>query len=370
MRLSLLRLPLVFALAAVSAVAQPAGPTPVVGVMPVAREAVAAAASFAGRVEALDRVHLVARVSGVLEERTFREGQEVQPGELLFIIERAPYLAAVEAAKAALASAEAARANADAQLARAEELLRTRDISPATRDQRKAEAEIAAARVLEARAALTRAELDLDYTLIRAPVAGRIGRAAVSPGNVVGPETGPLALLVGQDPMAVTFAVSQRLFLDLARRRGGENARALEVRLRFQDGSLYDEVGRIDFVDVTVARGTDTITVRARIANPRRELVDGQFVTVTIAEAEAAPRLVIPQSAMLLDRQGAHVFVVEDGRAVLRRLRVGQTVAAGRIVVEEGLAEGEMLVVDGLQRVRPGLAVQTVPAATRPGGGS
>lgn len=351
--------------------AQPAAPpAPAVGVIQVAKEAVTETMSFIGRVEAIDRVNLVARVNGFLKERTFREGQEVKKDDLLFIIEREPYQAAVESAQAALASAEAAKLNADVQLARADDLLRTRDISPATRDQRKAEADMAAARVLEAQAALTQAQINLDYTLIRAPVAGRIGRAAVSPGNVVGPDTGPLALLVGQDPMYITFPVSQRVFLALRQAgRRGDGGRA-QVRIRFQDGSLYDLVGQIDFVDVTVAQGTDTITVRARIDNPDRQLVDGQFVSVTVEGQEPEQRVVIPQSALLLDQQGAYVLVVEDNKAAVRRLKTGQVLDGGRVAVDQGLSEGDLVIVDGLQRVRPGLPVQAAPAAQRPARGS
>jgi membrane fusion protein (multidrug efflux system) len=370
-RIVALSLAMVLALAPPAVIAQPAAPAaPAVGVIQVAKEAVTESMSFIGRVEAIDRVNLVARVNGFLQERTFREGQEVKKDDLLFIVERAPYMAAVESAQASLASAEAAKLNADVQLARAEDLLRTRDIPPATRDQRKAEADIAAARVLEAQAALTQAEINLDYTLIRAPVDGRIGRASVSVGNVVGPDTGPLALLVGQDPMYVTFPVSQRVFLAL-RQAGRRDERArTQVRIRFQDGSLYDQVGRIDFVDVTVAQGTDTITVRARIDNPDRRLIDGQFVSVTVEGQEPEQRIVVPQAALLLDQQGAYVFVVEDGKAAARRLRTGQVLEGGRVAVEEGLSEGDFVIVDGLQRVRPGQPVQAAPAAPRPARGS
>lgn len=351
--------------------AQPAAPpAPAVGVIKVTKEAVTESLSFIGRVEAIDRVNLIARVNGFLQERTFREGQEVKKDDLLFIIEREPYQAAVESAKASVASAEAAKLNADVQLARAEDLLRTRDIPPATRDQRKAEADMAAARVLEAQAALTQAQINLDYTLIRAPVAGRIGRAAVSPGNVVGPDTGALALLVSQNPMYITFPVSQRVFLAFRQAgRQGDGSRA-QVRARFQDGSQYEQVGHIDFIDVTVAQGTDTITVRARIDNPQRQLVDGQFVSVTVEGPEPEQHVVIPQSALLLDQQGAYVFVVEDGKAAVRRLKTGQALEGGRLSVNEGLSEGDLLIVDGLQRVRAGQPVQAAPAAQRPAGGS
>jgi membrane fusion protein (multidrug efflux system) len=346
--------------------AQPAQPpmTPV-AVIAVAEEDVTQGQDFIGRVEAVDRVSLVARVTGFLEQQTFRDGQEVKKDDLLFVIERAPFVASVSAAKAELASAEALKLNADLQLQRAEELLRTNNIPLATRDQRRAEAAAAAAKVLEAQAALERAEISLGYTLIRAPVAGRIGRASVSVGNVVAPQSGTLALLVSQDPMYVTFPVSQRLLLELKRaRQNGQEARPTRVRLAFADGSLYDQSGEIDFVDVTVAQGTDTVSIRARMPNPNRLLTDGQFVTVRVEGREPEKRIVIPQSALMLDQQGAFVFVVEQGRAALRRIRTGQS-QGGRVAVEDGLKPGDMLIVDGLQRIRPGAPVQPTPLPPR-----
>jgi membrane fusion protein (multidrug efflux system) len=360
-------LPVLLALAG-GASAQPALPPSIpVGVLAVALEDVTQAASFIGRVEATSRVALVARVTGFLEQQTFRDGQDVAKDALLFVIEREPFIAAVNAAKATLAAAEAQKLNAELQLARAEELLRTNNIPLATRDQRRAEAAAAEAAVLEARAALETAEISLGYTLIRAPVAGRIGRAAVSVGNVVSPQSGPLALLVSQDPMYVTFPVSQRILLDLKRRRDqGGAAAPVRVTVAFADGSDYAETGEIDFVDVTVAQATDTVAVRATIPNPNRLLTDGMFVTVRVEGAEPEKRVVIPQASILLDQQGAYVFVAESGRAAVRRLRTGQP-AGARIVVEEGLKPGELLIIDGLQRIRPGAPVQPVPASPRAG---
>jgi membrane fusion protein (multidrug efflux system) len=352
----------------VLATAQPAQPPRVpVSVMPLAEEDVTQAQSFIGRIEAVDRVSLVARVTGFLEQQTFRDGQEVKKDDLLFVIEREPFVAAVSAAKAELASAEAVKLNADVQLARAEELLRTNNIPISTRDQRRAEAATAAAKVLEAQAALQQAEINLGYTLIRAPVAGRIGRASLSVGNVVSPQSAPLALLVSQDPMYVTFPVSQRILLDLrrAQQQRGAAAAATRVRLVFPDGSLHDEAGEIDFVDVTVAQGTDTVTVRARIPNPGRVLTDGQLVTVRVEGREPEKRIVIPQSSIMLDQQGAFVFVVEQDRAAQRRIRTGQPIGA-RVTVMDGLKSGDMLIVDGLQRIRPGAQVQATPVPPAP----
>jgi len=348
------------------ALAQPAqAPAVPVGVLAVAEEDVTQSTSFIGRIEAVDRVSLVARVTGFLEQQAFRDGQDVKADDLLFVIEREPFVATVNAAKATLASAEAQKLNAELQLARAEELLRTNNIPVATRDQRRAEQAAAAAAVLEARAALETAEINLGYTLIRAPVAGRIGRAAASVGNVVSPQSGSLALLVSQDPMYVTFPVSQRILLDLKRRRdAGAAAAPVRVKLAFADGSEHAEAGAIDFVDVTVAQGTDTVAVRATMPNPNRMLTDGMFVTVRVEGSAPEKRVVIPQSAILLDQQGAYVFVADAGRAVVRRVRTGQPVGA-RITVEEGLRPGEMLVIDGLQRIRPGAPVQATPIAPR-----
>ena len=368
--LAILSLAATLALAGTAALAQvqPQAPATPVGVIVTAEEEVTPAQSFIGRIEAVNRVSLVARVTGFLEQQTFRDGQEVEKDALLFVIERAPFIAAVNAAKAALASAEAEKLNADLQLERAEELARTNNIPDATRDLRRAEAAVAAAKVLEAKAALEQAEINLGYTLIRAPVAGRIGRSAVSVGNVVGPTTGPLALIVSQDPMYVTFPVSQRVLLELKRERlaTGAAAGAVDVRVTFPDGSVYPEIGRIDFVDVTVRQATDTVTVRAGIANPDRLLTDGQLVTVRVEGREPERRVVIPQSAILLDQQGAYVFIAEANRAAMRRIRTGQAIGA-RIVVEEGLKPGESLIVDGIQRIRPGAAVVPSPLPASPG---
>ncbi len=171
-------------------------------------------ASIVGRVSAVDTVQIIPRVTGFLRERTFIEGQEVRAGDLLFVLEREPFEAAVAARRADLASARAALLNAERQLARAEELVRTNNIPLATRDQRRAEAEMARARVQEAEAALRMAGIDLGYTLITAPFAGRIGRPVASVGAVVSPQSGPLATLTSVDPMHVTFRVSQREVLE------------------------------------------------------------------------------------------------------------------------------------------------------------
>ena len=344
---------------------------PAVGVVPVERRAVEGRASFVGRVSAVDTVQIIARVTGFLRERTFTEGQEVRAGDLLFMLEREPFEASYAARKADLASAKAALLNAELQLARAEELVKTNNIPVATRDQRRAEAEIARARLQEAEAAVRIAEIDLGYTLITAPFAGRIGRSAVSVGAVVSPQSGPLATLTSVDPMHVTFRVSQRAVLEYQRRRAGAGeaqaaADTLAVRMRLADGSPYPHEGVIDFIDPQIDRGTDTQAVRASIPNPERILFDGATVTVEVAAREPRRALIIPRSALLADREGQYVFVVDaQGRAAVRRVRVGDTTPATAEIVE-GLSEGENLIVEGIQRIRAGIPVQAGPATAAP----
>lgn len=365
--LSLLWLWLCLAVSSPAGAQVAASQAPPVGVVPVERRALTDSSSFVGRISAVDTVQIVARVTGFVVERTFIEGQEVRKGDLLFILEREPFEAAVASRKADLASAKAALLNAELQLARAEELVRTNNIPVATRDQRRAEAEMARARVQEAEAALRIAEIDLGYTLISAPFAGRIGRSAVSVGAVVSPQSGPLATLTSVDPMHVTFRVSQREVLEYQRRRAenGEASpasRRLAVRLRLADGTAYPHEGVIDFIDPQIDRGTDTQAVRAEIPNPERILFDGGTVTVEVVAREPRRALVIPRAALLADREGHYVFVVDDAsRAAVRRVRVGETTPAA-VEIVDGLGEGENLIVEGIQRIRPGLPVQAGPA--------
>lgn len=353
-----------------AASAQPT-PAPPVGVVPVERRALTDSATFVGRITAVDTVQIVSRVTGFLRERTFIEGQEVKRGDLLFMLEREPFEAAVAARMADLASAKAALLNAELQLARAEELLKTNNIPLATRDQRRAEAEMAKARVQEAEAALRIAEIDLGYTLISAPFAGRIGRSAVSVGAVVSPQSGPLATLTSVDPMHVTFRVSQRQVIEFQRRRAengetGPAAQALAVRVRLADGTPYPHEGTIDFIDPQIDRGTDTQAVRATLPNPERMLFDGATVTVEVTARAPRQAILIPRAALLADRQGQYVFVVDgEGRAAVRRVRVGETTPATAEIVE-GLNEGENLIVEGIQRIRPGIPVQAGPATAPP----
>ena len=236
--------------------------------------------SFTGRIEAMDKVDLRARVEGFLEQRLFTEGQDVKAGDLLFVIEKAPYQAEIENVDASIARAQATLDQAEIEQRRQAELVKKQATAQARLDETTARSGEAKADLRRQQAALTTAELNLGYTDIKAPIAGRIGRSNFSVGNFVGPQSGTLATIVSQDPMYVTFPVTQRQLLAVRKEgaAGGNDPKSMAVKVQLADGSLYGEVGRLNFVDVQVNQGTDTVQVRATLPNPDGVLVDGQLV--------------------------------------------------------------------------------------------
>lgn len=329
-----------------------ATPPPAVTVISVQPTEFTPGFGFNGRVVAVDEVELRARVTGFLQKRLFEEGADVETGDLLFVIEKAPYEAVVAQRQAELASAEAKKVNTAAQLQRGEELVRNNNIPQSEVDLRRAEDQMAAAAIQQARAALEQAEINLSYTEIHAPIAGRIGRAAFSVGNLVGPDSGVLATLVSQDPIYVTFPVSQRQLLAHRGERGDP-----VVRVTLPDGTLYQHPGKLNFLDVQVDPGTDTLTVRAELPNPDRVLVDGQFVGVRVERGAPERVLAVPQAALQVDQAGPYVLVVgDDGKVEARRVTLGDAEGT-QVVVERGLNEGERIIIEGIQKVRPGMAV-------------
>src|SRR6516225_3638837 len=275
------------------AAAQGAPPPPAVSVTPVVSRQVTETIDYVGRLTAVDKVDIVARVPGFLEERKFKEGQYVKTGDLLFLIEQATYKAAVEQARATLAKAKATEVNAKLQLDRGKELVRNQNIPQSTLDQ---------------------AEINLGYTEIRSPIDGRIGLEIFTKGNLVQPSSGRLATIVSQDPIYVTFQVSQRNLLDYFRRRAedpGKNTH-VNVRIKLPNGTIYPHAGMSDF----------------------------------------------------LDQAGRYVLVVDAAKKVEQR-RITTGAEQGRdIVVTDGLKEGEQVIVEGIQKVRPG---QVVTATVVPG---
>ncbi|MBK1657072.1 efflux RND transporter periplasmic adaptor subunit [Paracraurococcus ruber] len=362
----------------------PQGP-PAVGVVTADRKPVTETSEFTGRIEAVNRVEIRARVTGFLQERAFTEGQEVKAGDVLFRLEKPPFEAALEQSRANVASAQATLENARVSLARARELRQTGAGTQVALDNAQAQERTANAQVLAAQAQVRVAEINLGYTDILSPIDGKIGRATYTPGNVVSPTLAdPLAIIVSQDPMRVVFTVSARAGVELRNRyegRGGVNA--VVIRIRTTDGRVYPQRGRIEFVDTQVDRNTDSLLIRALMPNPRRdgvrgvvgdrELIDGQFVTVFVEGAEPVQAIVIPRAAVLQDQGGNYVLVVDgDKKAQRRPVTLGQTIR-DEVVIERGLEGGETVIAEGLQRVRPGQEVNAAPAGgpppgARPGG--
>ena len=339
-----------------------------VGVVPATLQPVTRSADFVGRIEAVQRVDVRARVTGFLEDVLFKEGDLVKAGDPLYQIEKPPFEAAVQQARGALVQAQGTYANATVALQRAEELIKTNATPVATRDERKAAEQNAQGGVIRADADLRTATINLSYTTITAPIDGRIGRSAVTKGNVVSPDSGVLTVILSQDPMYATFPVSQREFLRVEETERKLNTDALLVKLRFADGAIYPHDGKINFVDVKVDRSTDTILVRATVPNPENKLVDGQFVTVQVQGDTPNEKVVIPQSALISDQAGIYVFVADNGKAAVRRIKLGPEVGTN-VAVEEGLKPGEQVIVEGLQAIRPDTPVQPSPARIAiPGG--
>ena len=344
--------------------AQTAPPPAAVGVVEAAREDVRRAYRFVGRIEAMDTVDLRARVQGFLQSRFFREGDEVFPGQLLFAIEKDTYEAEVERLRAAVARAEAEVLNAEQQLRRGEELLANNNIPAAEVDTRRATVAMARADVLAQQAALRQAEINLGYTDIRAPIAGKIGRTPFTEGDLVGPESGPLATIVSQDPIYVTFPVSYRQLREIRDWRGrgdldadDDSLRNIEFGLELPGGNSYPHAGRWNFTGAQVDQGTDTVPMRASFPNPERSLIDGQFANVVLRAQKAEPSLVVPLAALQVDQAGSYVLVVNGEDEVEQRRVTPGSEQGTQVVVESGLESGERVIVEGLQKVRPGQAV-------------
>jgi membrane fusion protein, multidrug efflux system len=334
-------------------------PPPAVSVAPAAARQVTETGDFLGRITAIDKVDVVARVPGFIEERYFTEGQQVKTGDLLFRIEQATYKAAVDQQRANLARAKAAEVNAALQLERGKELVKNENISQATVDQRQADEDTAKANILQAEATLQQAEINLGYTEIRAPINGRIGLANFTVGNLVEPTIGKLATIVSQDPIYVLFQVSERDVLDYKRRLAEPESKSphLNIHIRLPNGMLYPHAGTTNFLDVQVDNTTDTVTIRAQLPNPEGLLIAGGIVGVVTDRGAPHEALVVPQSAVLLDQAGRYVLVVDEAKKVeLRRITTGAE--QGRdVVVTQGLKPGELVIVEGIQKVRPGQVV-------------
>jgi membrane fusion protein (multidrug efflux system) len=351
---------------------QPPGQPPAVGVVAAARQPTIQSSEYTGRILATNRVNVVARVSAYLEQVLFKEGAEVQDGDLLYRLDQRPFEADMQAREASVAQFKAQLKNAEAVTTRAKALQGTPAYQPSAVDIAVANEDALKAQVLGAEGQLQQAEINLAYTQIRAPISGKIGRTSVTVGNFVTPSSGVLCTIVSQDPMYVLFPVSTRAVIDLQRRSAKDGA--LVIRLRLPDGKIYGPTGRLDFVDNTVAGNTDTMTLRGVIPNPviegspngTRELIDNELVTVILEDVQPTEAIGVPRSAVLADQEGDYVFVVGgDNKAEQRRVKLAKSSTPAVAIITSGLTDGEKVILDGIQRVRNGQPVSPGPASPR-----
>src|SRR5256714_9692066 len=282
-------------------------------------------------------------------------------GQPLYQIEKALFQAAVDQAKGALAASQSKKLLTAIQYERAEQLMKTSAGTVTARDQALTADRAADAQILIDQANLDTAKTNLSYAQITSPISGKIGRTAITKGNVVSPQSGTLTTIVSQDPMYVLFPVSERQLMQARRTGHTDDITGIKVKLRFPDGSTYDPLGQIDFVDVTVDRATDTVQVRAVFPNPSGVLIDGQLVTVNLETGKPEDQVVVPQAALITDQQGVYVFIVDSGKVAIRRIKTGGPNGEDMIVTD-GLSGGEQIIVEGLQTIRSGMEVKANPA--------
>ena len=364
---------LLLALAACSDKPLPAGPPgggmppAEVGVVTVTPGDVALVTELPGRLEASRVAQVRARAAGIVLQRLFREGSDVRAGQPLFKIDPASYAATYSSAQAGLAKAQANAAQATMLAERYQPLVEANAISKqdyanAVAAQKTAEADVAAAR-----ASVQTAGINLGYASVTAPISGRIGRALVTEGALVGQgEATPLALIQQIDPMYVNFTQSATEVLNLRRaldagrlKRAGQDAASVKILL--EDGTQHARAGRLLFSDLTVDPTSGQVTLRAEVPNPGTVLLPGMYVRVQLEQAKAGNAILLPQQAVTRSAQGDTVMVVgADGKVAARPVKIGAE-QSGRWVVLEGLKAGEQVMVDGFQKLRPGATVKPVP---------
>jgi membrane fusion protein (multidrug efflux system) len=354
----------------------PAAPPPAaaqgpvqVGVITVTARPVTLTRELPGRTSALRVAEVRARVNGIVQKRLFTEGADVKAGQALFVIDPAPYQAALDSAAAQLARAEAGVTSAQSLADRYATLIQSSAISRQEYDDATSRLKIAQADLAGARAAVKTARINLDYTTVAAPIAGRIGRAEVTEGAYVQQAAATLMATVQQlDRVYVDVTVSSA---DHARMRRAIETGALQttegaakVALLLEDGRAYPEAGTLQFADVSVDPSTGSISLRAIFPNPRGELLPGMFVRARLEEGTDPSAILLAQRAVSRDQAGRPTALVvgKDGKVELRQLVTDRSIGDAWLITS-GLAVGEQVIVEGLQKVRPGAAVTPVPAA-------
>lgn len=336
---------------------------PTVGVIRLKEEVMTNVKEYVGHIEAIQEVSLVSKVQGYLEEVRFKEGSMVKAGEVLFIIEQEPFKADLQVAEARLEQAKAEHFRASQYLTRLKEVksggVSQLDLDKATADELKARADL---KLREAE--LLNARLNLNYTQIRSPISGKIGKSNYKKGDLVGPGSGALAKVVSLNPIRVVFSVPEKDILEILTLKNQKEVLSLETL----EGNNKPKIirGEIEFLDNQIDTKTGTIAVYGKLENPEGILLPGQYVKVLIQGDKKALGIRIPQRAILQDQKGRYVFTVEGDTVVEKRVILGEMQREGW-EVKEGLKVGDLLVVEGVQKVRPGIQVKAQEMDLRQG---
>jgi membrane fusion protein (multidrug efflux system) len=335
-------------------------PPPAVTVAPVFKQDVAPKHTFVGRVDAMQSVQLHALVQGVLQQVAFEQGSDVKEGQLLFVIDPNVYQAQLDQAQAALAKAQATLKNDQLTVDRQQKLAGTGDTPQATLDAAVATRDADQAGVTAAQAQVQSAQINLGYTKITAPISGRIGVAAITKGNLVSTSTGPLANIVQLDPIRVVFSVDANSLVTAEQQRGSsvhELTQEFLPQIQFGNGTMYDQKGELSFVSNQVDAATGTIPIYASFPNPKNLLLPGQYVSVVVQPSTPEMQVLVPVAAVQQDNQGKFVLLVgADNKVVQQRFEATRQLDQNWIV-DNGLNEGQNVIVDGIQKVHVGQVV-------------
>ena len=317
---------------------------------------------FIGHIEAIETVNIVARVDGYLEKVNFKEGSIVKKGSLLYVIEQAPYLARVASNKALVEQSKADLFKAKQKLNR---LLSAQPESiPATDlDDAKAQKAYAEGLLKESQANLKLALIDLDYTTITAPITGRIGKTRYTEGNYVNTSSEALAVIHQLNPIRVVFSLGENkvhhLQNSIRDMKENNEENFINPEIYFSDGSKYNKNGLIDFIDNSVDPSTGTIAVWALFENQEYKLIPGEYVTIFLTLDKPDLKVLVPLEAVQMDNEGSFVFTVNKNNIVEERRIITGKQLEDKWIVKSGLKEGDVVVVQGIQKIRPGIKVKT-----------
>ncbi len=332
---------------------------PVVDVIEIQKKPYSNSYEFSGFTTAEDTVEIRARVSGYIMERKFKEGQYVKKGQSLFLIEPDTYEANLKSAQGSVIAAKATLEKTGLDLLRTEELLKKGNTSQSVYDTAKSNFDNARAALMQAKSSLQIAELNMKYTNVEAPISGRISLNNYDVGNLVGPEMGTLTTIVNSNPINVEIGISEEFLIQFSEYLTSPSKRKnIKVKMTLRDGTVYDEDGYIDAFDVLLNTSTNTVNTKVKFPNHDGKILPGQYALLTIIEPIPTDRAIIPQSAATIIQGNYFAMVVDKaGKLSQKPITVGAQVG-GNYIVNTGLADGDLVVINNLQKIKPGMMLK------------